>query len=124
VLVDDRSLRVIEPVTGEIFAEHTLVAPGEASIADAHYGGPRPDRLPRQAALPKPRQRRCSSILAWSAEAALTGAAAAGVTKLTTEIGEILPCKLPTAPRRRHPFDPRRSWCHTHATAGRSGRSW
>ena len=28
VLVDDRTLRVIEPVTGEVLAEHALVAPG------------------------------------------------------------------------------------------------
>ena len=40
VLVDDRMLRVIEPLTGQIHAEHILVAPGETSIVDAHYGGP------------------------------------------------------------------------------------
>ena len=33
-------LQVIAPVTGEVVAEHPLVAPGEASIVDAHYGGP------------------------------------------------------------------------------------
>src|SRR5690606_7697944 len=39
VLVDerDRVLRVIEPVTGQIHAEHALVAPGETSVQDAHY---------------------------------------------------------------------------------------
>ena len=42
MLVDDRTLRVIEPVTGEVLAEHALVAPGETSIVDDHYGGPRP----------------------------------------------------------------------------------
>ncbi|GAB2752518.1 hypothetical protein GCM10027273_34250 [Nocardioides pakistanensis] len=44
VLVDerDRVLRVIEPVTGEVHAEHGLVAPGEVSIDDAHYDRPRP----------------------------------------------------------------------------------
>jgi len=40
VLVDEgeRRLRVIEPVTGELHAEHRLVAPGETSIVNAHYG--------------------------------------------------------------------------------------
>jgi hypothetical protein len=40
-------ITVIEPVTGEVLAEHRLVAPGETSIIDAHYGGPRPDRPSR-----------------------------------------------------------------------------
>jgi Integrase core domain len=48
VLVDEqvRLLRVVEPVTGEIHAEHALVPPGETSIVDDHYGGPRPDHAP------------------------------------------------------------------------------
>jgi len=62
VLVDDRTLRVVEPLTGEVFAEHTLVAPGETSINDDHYGGPRPDK-PRRAARQAQRQRRLSSNL-------------------------------------------------------------
>ena len=52
VLVDDRTLLVIEPVTGQVFAEHALVAPGETSIVDDHYGGPRPDR-PRRGCTPE-----------------------------------------------------------------------
>ena len=53
MLVDDRTLlRVIEPVTGEVLAEHALVAPGETCIVDDHYGGPRPD-TPRRAARPR-----------------------------------------------------------------------
>jgi hypothetical protein len=89
VLVDDRTLRVIEPATGEIHAEHTLVAPGETSILDAHYGGPRPDR-PRRAARPRTQAEKAFLDLGPVAEAFLTGAAAAGVTKLTSEIAEIL----------------------------------
>ncbi len=89
VLVDDRTLRVIEPVTGEVFAEHTLVAPGETSIVDDHYGGPRPDK-PRRAARPRTKAEKAFLDLGPVAEAFLTGAAAAGVTKLTSEIGEIL----------------------------------
>ena len=89
VLVDDRVLRVIEPVTGEVFAEHTLVAPGETSIVDEHYGGPRPDK-PRRAARPRTQAEKTFLGLGPVAEAFLTGAAAAGVTKLSSEIDEIL----------------------------------
>jgi hypothetical protein len=91
VLVDEhtRRLRVIEPVTGEVHAEHALVAPGETSIVDEHYGRPRPDR-PRRAARPRTQQEKAFLALGPVAEAFLTGAAAAGVTKLTTEIDQIL----------------------------------
>jgi hypothetical protein len=36
---------------GEIVAEHLLVAPGETSILDEHYSGPRP--MPTRAVRPK-----------------------------------------------------------------------
>ncbi len=89
VLVDDRTLRVVEPVTGEVFAEHTLIAPGETSIVHDHYGGSRPDK-PRRAARPRTAAEKAFLGLGPVAEAFLTGAAAAGVTKLTCEISEIL----------------------------------
>lgn len=91
VVVDerDRVLRVIEPVTGEVHAEHQLVAPGETSIVDAHYGRPRPD-APRRGARPRTAVEREFLALGPVAEQFLTGAAAAGVTKLGTEIAEIL----------------------------------
>ena len=91
VLVDerDRVLRVIEPVTGEVHAEHGLVAPGETSIVDAHYDRPRPD-TPRRGARPRTPVEREFLALGPVAEQFLTGAAAAGVTKLGTEIAEIL----------------------------------
>jgi len=89
VLVADRMLRVIEPVTGEIHADHALVAPGETSIVDDHYGGPRPDK-PRRAARPRNQAEKAFPDLGPVAEAVLTSAAAAGVAKLTSEIGEIL----------------------------------
>ena len=89
VLVDDRTLRVVEPVSGEIHAEHILVSPGETSIVDEHYGGPRPDK-PRRAARPRTQSEKEFLALGPVAEAFLTGAAAAGVTKLTSEIAEIL----------------------------------
>lgn len=89
VLVEDRVLRVIEPVTGQIHAEHALVAPGETSIVDDHYGGPRPDR-PRRAARPRTATEKAFLALGPVAEAFLVGAAAAGVTKLPGEIAEVL----------------------------------
>ena len=91
VLVDerDRVLRVIEPVTGEVHAEHVLVAPGETSIVDAHYDRPRP-ATPHRGARPRTPAEREFLALGSVAEQFLTGAAAAGVTKLGTEIAEIL----------------------------------
>lgn len=89
VLVDDQMLRVIEPVTGEIHAEHELVAPGETSINDDHYGGPRPDK-PRRAPRPRTQSEKDFLALGPVAEAFLIGAAAAGVTKLGSEIAEVL----------------------------------
>jgi hypothetical protein len=91
VLVDerDRTLRVIEPVTGEVHAEHGLVAPGEVSIDDAHYNRPRP-ASPNRAARGRTPVEREFLALGPVAEQFLVGAAAAGVTKLGTEIAEIL----------------------------------
>ena len=43
--------RVLIVFLGEIIAEHDLVAPGETSILDEHYGGPRP--MPTRAVRPK-----------------------------------------------------------------------
>ena len=43
---DDGRLLAIMTGTGEVVAEHALVAPGEASVRDEHYGGPRPDAPP------------------------------------------------------------------------------
>jgi hypothetical protein len=49
VSVRGQMIMVIEPITGEMLAEHRLVAPGETSILDDHYDHPRPDR-PRASA--------------------------------------------------------------------------
>lgn len=91
VVVDERDqlLRIIEPVTGQIHAEHGLVAPGEVSIVDDHYQRPR-SATPRRGARPKTAAER--EFLAWGpvAEQFLAGAAAAGVTKLGAEIGQLL----------------------------------
>jgi transposase len=87
--VSDGQLQVLEPFTGEIAAEHELVAPGEASIADEHYGSSRPDK-PRRAARPRTDAERQFLALGAAAAAFLAGAAAAGVANLPREIGEIL----------------------------------
>ena len=47
----DGRLLVIVTGTGQVVAEHVLVAPGEASVLDDHYGGPR--AAPRRAIRPK-----------------------------------------------------------------------
>ena len=48
---DDGRLLAVVAATGEVVAGHVLVAPGEASVRDEHYGGPRP--APRRAVRPK-----------------------------------------------------------------------
>ena len=85
----DGALTVLERGTGRVLAEHTLVAPGEASIHDAHYNGARP-ATPRRAVRPKTaaEQRFCS--FGPVAEAFLTGAAASGHTRLGAELDELL----------------------------------
>ena len=81
-------ITMIEPVTGEVLAEHRLVAPGETSIVDAHYGSTRPDRPSR---APRPRTQVEKDFLALGevAEAFLVGAAGAGVSKLPAELADI-----------------------------------
>ena len=80
-------LLVIVPGTGELVAEHALVAPGETSVLDAHYGGPRP--APRRAVRPKTVQEKDFCALGPVAEAFITGAAAAGNTRLGPELAEL-----------------------------------
>ena len=48
ISVEGTRVRILEPFTGEVAAEHQLVAPGEVSIADEHYGSARPGK-PRRA---------------------------------------------------------------------------
>lgn len=84
---DDGRLLAIVTDTGEVVAEHTLVAPGEASILDAHYGGPRP--APRRAVRPKTVAEKQFCALGPVAEAFITGAAAAGNTRLGPELAEL-----------------------------------
>jgi hypothetical protein len=82
-------IRVLDPGSGELVAEHPLVAPGEASVLDQHYGRARPDR-PRRAPRGRTPVEKEFLALGPVAEEFLTGAAAAGVTKLATELADIL----------------------------------
>jgi transposase len=83
---DDGRLLVISAGTGEV-AEHILVPPGEASVRDEHYGGPRPK--PRRAVRPKTAAEKEFCALGPVAEAFITGAAAAGSTRLGGELAEL-----------------------------------
>jgi transposase len=80
-------LLVVETPTGEIVADHALVAPGEVSVADAHYGGPRP--APRRAVRPRTVAEKAFCALGPIAEAFITGAAAAGHTRLGPELEQL-----------------------------------
>ena len=87
VRTDDGRLLVVVTATGEVIAEHVLVAPGEASVRDEHYGGPRP--APPRAVRPKTAAEKAFCALGPAAGAFITGAAAAGHTRLGPELAEL-----------------------------------
>jgi hypothetical protein len=89
ITVAEGRVRVLEPFTGEIVADHALVAPGEVSVVDDHYGSTRPDK-PRRAPRAKTAIEKQFLALGEVASAFLTGAAAAGVSNLAREIDQIL----------------------------------
>jgi transposase len=73
---------------GELVAQHPLVAPGEVSIIDEHYGGPR--RGPARAIRARSGSERAFLALGPTAEAFLRDAAAAGTSKLGSELALIV----------------------------------
>jgi hypothetical protein len=79
VLIDHREARV---------AEHPLIAPGEVSIIDEHYGGAATP--PRRALRARTASERAFLALGPAAEAFLRVAAAAGQTRLPAHLGEIV----------------------------------
>jgi transposase len=87
VRTDDGRLLVVVTATGQVVAEHVLVAPGEASVRDEHYGGPRP--APQRAVRPRTAAEKAFCALGPVAEAFITGAAAAGNTRLGPELAEL-----------------------------------
>lgn len=87
VLAGDGRIKVLDG--DEVVADHAVVAPGEASIIDEHYGGARPDR-PRRQPRAHTETERAFLALGPVAEAFLKGAAAAGVTKLGADLEELV----------------------------------
>lgn len=80
-------LVIADPATGEVLAEHAPVAPGEASVQDGHYGGPRP--APRRAVRPKTAEEKAFVTLGLVAEQFIAGSAASGNTRLSAGLGEL-----------------------------------
>jgi len=78
---------IVDSRTGEVVADHGVVAPGDSSVADEHYGGARPK--PRRAIRPRTVAEKAFCGLGAPAEAFLAGAAAAGHTRLGPELGEL-----------------------------------
>ena len=81
-------LTVLRTTTGELVADHRLVAAGETSIVDEHYGGARPAVPARKLRPAKPAEL-AFVALGPVAEQWLRGAAAAGNTRLSVELGEL-----------------------------------
>jgi len=84
----DARVRVIDPVTGEIVADHGVVPPGEASVLDEHYPSPRPT-TPRRAIRPRTAAEHAFCALGPVAEAFIAGAAAAGATRLAGDLPDL-----------------------------------
>jgi hypothetical protein len=87
VVLDHGAVGLVEPSTGVIVAELALVAPGSASVLDAHYDGPRP--APCRGPRPKTSVEKQFCDLGEDAQAFLVGAAAIDNTRLGSEL-EIL----------------------------------
>jgi len=86
IVAHDGRVKVLDG--DEIVADYAVVAPGEASVIDDHYGGARPDR-PRRAVRPVTDAEKAFCALGAPAEAFLRGAAAAAVTRLGAELAEL-----------------------------------
>jgi transposase len=86
VMVGDGRVRAVH--LGIEIAVHDVVAPGEVSIKDEHYGGPR--LMPRRAPRPRSTAEHALIGLGEAGIAFLKGAAAAGATKLGSELGAIV----------------------------------
>ena len=90
VIVDAASttLTVLMPGTGEVLAEHPVMAPGEVSVIDAHYGSHRPAR-PARKLSPRSAAEKAFCELGPTAQQWLRSAAAAGNTRLGPELEEL-----------------------------------
>jgi transposase len=85
VRVADGTVDVI--LLGAVVASHRLVAPGEASVDDDHYGGPRP--APQRPVRPKTPAEKAFCALGPVAESFIKAAAASGITSLAGDLDEL-----------------------------------
>ena len=84
---------ILIEVDSRLVARHSLIAPGEVSVQDDHYGGPR--RSPARGIRPRSVDEKAFLDLGSPAEGFLRAAAAAGTSKLGTELAAI--CGLEAA---------------------------
>jgi len=109
VLVEQRTLRVIEPLTGELFAERTLLAPGEPPSSMSTTAPPGPTSHVGQHG-PEPERRRRPWLLAalqravvfnrWRAADIRSILAAHGQAPSPRPAGQALFLTLPRVPTR------------------------
>ena len=88
VLASSTGITIVMPGTGEVLAEHPLMAPGEASVLDAHYGRPRPNS-PARKVTARTAAEQAFLALGPAAEQWLRQAAASGNTRLGPELAEL-----------------------------------
>lgn len=88
VIESSGRLLVTDLASGEVVADHAPVPPGEASVVDDHYGGPRP--APKRAARAKTTAEKAFLALGPVAETFLTGSAASGNTRLAGDLLELV----------------------------------
>ena len=86
VLAGSNGVTILIPATGEVLAEHPLMAPGESSVVDAHYGQPRPNP-PARKVTPRTAAERAFCSLGPVAEQWLRLAAASGNTPARARAG-------------------------------------
>jgi hypothetical protein len=88
VLANTSGVTILIPQTGEVLAEHPLMAPGGSSVLDAHYGRPRPN-APARKLTPRTSAELAFCALGPVAERWLRSAAASGNTRLGPELEEL-----------------------------------
>jgi len=88
VLASGSGVTILAPASGEVLAEHPLMAPGGSSVVDSHYGRPRPNS-PRRKITPRTAAEQAFCALGPVAEQWLRSAAASGNTRLGPELEEL-----------------------------------
>ncbi len=88
VLASSSGVTILTPGTREVLAEHPLMAPGEASVLDEHYGRAR-SGTPARKVTPRTAAEQAFCALGPVAEQWLRLAAASGNTRLGPELNEL-----------------------------------